>query len=185
MVKSLINKAIIKKCGVIPLFCLIIYSCNDQGSSRMDNYKMNSKDENGINITVSNVYNNIVVDSNEQPDFEIIKKQFVPKAHLGYVRKDTVILRSPSEYFNSMEKTLSDNNVKYLREWEIKARTDVFGNIAQRTSLYAVHFNTTDSLAERGIINFQLVKVNGEWKILSMIWEAEKGNRSVPESYFN
>ncbi len=84
-----------------------------------------------------------------------------------------------------MESMLSKNKPEYLKEWEVKGTTKFFGKIAQRTSLYGVHFNTTDNLAEKGIINFQLVKINDEWKILSMIWESEKKGLLKSDNYFD
>lgn len=135
---------------------------------------MSSKDETEILNTVNNVYNNIIVEPNKNPDFNTIKKQFVERARLGYIKNDSLVLKKPVEYFDNMESMLSKNKPEYLKEWEVKGTTKFFGKIAQRTSLYGVHFNITDSLAEKGIINFQLVKINNEWKILFMIWESEK-----------
>lgn len=147
--------------------------------------KINNSDETEILNTINNVYNNIVIESNKKPDFNTIKEQFDERARLGYIRKDSLILKSPKEYFDNMESMLSKNKPKFLKEWEIQGKTKSFGNIAQRTSLYGVHFNTTDSLAEKGIINFQLIKINNNWKILSMIWESEKNHLLVPENYFD
>ncbi len=166
------------------LFSLITFSCENAIKNEKKDSKTSNKDETEILNTINNVYNNIVVESNKKPDFKVIKEQFVERARLGYINKDSLILKNPIEYFDNMESMLSQNKVEYLKEWEIQGETKLFGNIAQRTSLYGVHFNTSDSLAEKGIINFQLVKTNNRWKILSMIWQAEKKELMVSNNYF-
>ncbi|MBC8770499.1 hypothetical protein H4O18_21065 [Arenibacter sp. BSSL-BM3] len=168
----------------IIIVSLISLSCKNEIKNKEENLKINSKDEAEILNTINNVYNNIVVDSNKKPDYKTIKEQFIEHACLGFISKDSLTLKNPIDYFDNMESMLSENKVEYLKEWEIQGKTRLFGNIAQRTSLYGVHFNTTDSLAEKGIINFQLVKTKNEWKILSMIWESEKGDLLVPDNYF-
>lgn len=171
---------------IIIFVFLIIFSCAPVGlKNKIDESKINNSDETEILNTINNVFNNIVIESNKKPDFNKIKEQFDERARLGYIRKDSLILKSPKEYFDNMEGMLSKNKPKYLKEWEIQGKTKFFGNIAQRTSLYGVHLNTTDSLAEKGIINFQLIKVNNHWKILLMIWESEKNHLLVPENYFD
>lgn len=169
---------------VIILFFSVFFSCADDTKYKKVNQSIYYQEQAKILKTVNNVYDNIIVDSSKSPDFETIKKQFISNARLGYIKNDSLTLKNPDDYFDNMEIMLSENNVEYLKEWEIKGETKLFGNIAQRTSLYGVHFNTTDSLAEKGIINFQLVKIDNEWKILSMIWEAEKSGLSVPDNYF-
>lgn len=174
-----------KKLLAIIIFYSISFSCNDNTKNKNEIQKINNHDQAEILITVNKVYDNIVVESNKQPDFQIIKEQFVSNARLGYIKNDSLILKHPDDYFDNMKIMLSENNVDYLKEWEIQGETKIFGNIAQHTSLYGVHFNTTDSLAEKGIINFQLVKINNEWKILSMIWESQKPSLSIPDNYFD
>ncbi|MFC4720963.1 hypothetical protein ACFO5O_01410 [Geojedonia litorea] len=170
---------------IITFIFFIIFSCAHEAKHKKDDSKMNSTDETEILNTINNVYNNIIVESNKTPDFKTIKEQFVEQARLGYIINDSLILKSPNEYFDTMERMLTQNKPEYLKEWEIKGTTKFFGKIAQRTSLYGVHFNTTDSLTEKGIINFQLVKINNEWKILSMLWESEKKGVLKSDNYFD
>lgn len=147
--------------------------------------KVRTSDEDEILKTINNFYKNIAIDSNNMPDFKTIKEQFVDRARLGYIRKDSLIIKSPVDYFDQMEQMMARNKPKYLKEWEIKGETKLFGDIAQRTSVYGVQFNTTDSLSEKGVINFQLVKLHGHWKILSMIWKSEKNGVVIPENYLD
>lgn len=164
---------------------VVVLSCESHKKNQEENIDLNTKNEIDIKNTINNVYNNIVVESNKKPDFIAIKEQFTSNARLGYLKNDSLILKTPNQYFDNMKDMLTKNEVKYLKEWEIQGETKQFGNIAQRTSLYGVHFNTKDSLAEKGIINFQLVKTKGKWQILSMIWQAENKDLKVSNNYFD
>lgn len=163
----------------------LFIGCNQQKPDAKESLKTPDADEIAILATINTVYDNIHVDSLNQPDFALIKKQFTDSAKMGLVKNDSLIWMSPEDYFNKMKGSLVSNNVRYLKEWEIQGQTHYFGTVAQRTSLYGVHFNRADTIAEKGIINYQLIKVNNEWKILSMIWQAERNGNSVPDNYFD
>ncbi len=142
-----------------------------------------SQEEKAINNVVNKVYSSFKVDSKEQPDFEYIKTLFTPNGTLGFVRNDTLVSYSIDEYLSNMKTGFTKNKISLLKEWEIKGETEYFGNIAHRISTYGVYVNTTDKIAERGIISFQLVKTNGKWLVLSMIWNAENPKLKIPAKY--
>lgn len=120
---------------IIIFISLIIFSCAHETNNKKEDSKISSKDETEILNTVNNVYNNIIIESNKNPDFNTIKKQFVERARLDYIKNDSLVLKKPVEYFNNMESMLSKNKPEYLKEWEVKGTTKFFGKIAQRTSL--------------------------------------------------
>jgi hypothetical protein len=169
---------------LIILITLISLSCQPQKEDKIKGSSQSSPNEKEILNRINKVYNNILVEADKKPNYELIIAQFTPNAQMGFVKNDSLILQTPTQYFASMKEMLANSEVNYLKEWEIEGETKAFGSVAQRTSLYGVHFNTKDSIAEKGIINFQLVKTKGEWKILSMIWQAEKEGLKVSESYF-
>ena len=104
---------------------------------------------------------------------------------MGYVKEDSLILKSPEVYFSGMQGGIDSGIVKLLHEWEIKGETIHFGNVAHHIKTYRVYFGTKDSIAERGVTSFQLVKLNGDWKIQSMIWKAEDENLKIPLRYLD
>ncbi len=136
-----------------------------------------------IQAVVEKTYAGFSVENGKLPDFIQLKSYFMPEARLGFVKNDTLILRPIDEYLAGMKAGLEAGNITRLKEWEIKGRTEHFGDIAHRISTYGVYVNTTDSLAERGIISYQLVKTNGEWRVLSMIWDSETPTLQLPAKY--
>ena len=70
---------------------------------------------------------------------------------------------------------MTNGSLTNFCEREISHSTELFGNIAQRFSLYektgernGEHFET------KGIKTIQFVKVNGKWKMSSVAWSDEK-----------
>ena len=138
-----------------------------------------------INKPVLELYKNLKVENDSTPDFEYIISLFTETAYLGFVKEDSLILKSPKVYFEGMQNGIDSGMIKLLYEWEIKGETEYFGNVAHHISTYGVYFGTKDSIAERGVTSFQLVKLKNQWKIQSMIWKAESNELKIPATYLD
>jgi hypothetical protein len=136
-----------------------------------------------IRKPILDLYQNLKVENENTPNFEYIFSLFTKTGKLGYVKEDSLVLKSPEEYFRGIQGGIDTGSIKLLHEWEIKGKTEHFGNIAHHISTYGVYFGTTDSIAERGVTSFQLVKIKGDWKIQSMIWKTENENLRIPLNY--
>jgi len=161
------------------VFLVVFSSCSEHKSSVLKP----SEEVLQIRKPVVELYQNLKVEDGKAPNFEFIYSLFTETANLGYVKEDNLILKSPQEYFSGMQGGIDSGIVKLLHEWEINGETAHFGDIAHHRSTYGVYFGTTDSIAERGVTSFQLVKLKGDWKIQSMIWKAENVNLRIPENY--
>ena len=138
-----------------------------------------------VQETINGLYASIRIEEGKLPDFEKIYSYFAADAHMGYVSNGKPSLKSPEEYFDGWKNAMLDRKPDLLKEFELEGRTQYFGNIAYHTSLYAAYFNSTDEFADKGIINYQLVKLDDGWKVISMIWQSETDKIRVPDSYFN
>ena len=148
---------------------IIVCSCSE---NKTDN-KNEPIETIQIKKPILELYQNLKVENEDTPNFEYITSLFTNTANLGFVKEDSLILKSPQEYFSGMQGGIDAGMIKLLHEWEINGETEYFGDVAHHISTYAVYFGTTDSIAERGVTSFQLVKLNNKWKIQSMIWKAE------------
>ena len=69
-------------------------------------------------------------------------------------------------------------------EKEIARRAESFGRIAHVFSTYASRRAPADSLPfARGINSFQLVKTAQGWKVMTILWDAEREGNPLPEKY--
>ena len=69
-----------------------------------------------------------------------------------------------------------------FEETESAARTDVFGNVAHRLSVYAKR-GVQDGVAfsGRGMISTQFVRTPAGWRITCMAWDDERPGLAVPD----
>jgi len=68
-------------------------------------------------------------------------------------------------------------------ESEVARRVETFGNIAHVFSTYESRHAPGEKPFARGINSFQLVKDGQAWKVVTILWEAEREGNPIPEKY--
>ncbi len=87
---------------------------------------------------------------------------------------------TPDDY----EKRASANFEKNaFYESEVAHRVETFGNIAHVFSTYESRHAPGEKPFARGINSFQLVKTAGGWKVMTILWDSERGGNPLPEKY--
>jgi hypothetical protein len=72
-------------------------------------------------------------------------------------------------------KLLNGGPLADFEEIETSSSTDIFGNIAQRLSLYRKSgILSGNRFAASGVNQFLLVRVDGDWKIAAVTWDDER-----------
>jgi RimJ/RimL family protein N-acetyltransferase len=109
------------------------------------------------------------------PNVKDIKYIFIPNGILINNTEDAPANYNLDGFIKPREEMLTNGTLTNFCEMEISHSTEIFGNIAQRFSLYEKtgelnnqHFETT------GMKTIQFVKVNGKWKMSSVAWSDEK-----------
>jgi hypothetical protein len=88
------------------------------------------------------------------------------------------------QYISNVRENISKQSVLAVEEKEIFQSTDVFGKVAQRLSTYEVRFKTKDrEMVRNGINLIQLLKVNGQWKVYSLVWDRESDQLKIPAAF--
>lgn len=77
---------------------------------------------------------------------------------------------------------LSDGRLVEFFEEEVSGRTDLFGGVAQRISVYRKS-GVLDGVAfrARGVKTLQFVRTADGWRISAVAWEDERAGLSIPE----
>jgi hypothetical protein len=70
-------------------------------------------------------------------------------------------------------------------ESETARRAEMFGNIAHVFSTYESRRAPGEKPFARGINSFQLVKIGSEWKVMTILWDAEREGNPIPEKYLS
>jgi len=68
-------------------------------------------------------------------------------------------------------------------ESEVSRKLETFGNIAHVFSTYESRRAPGEKPFARGINSFQLVKVGGAWKVMTILWDSERADNPIPEKY--
>ena len=70
-------------------------------------------------------------------------------------------------------------------ENEVAHRVETFGNLAHVFSTYESRHAPGEKPFARGINSFQLVKTASGWKIMTILWDAEREGQPIPSKYLS
>lgn len=137
-----------------------------------------------IESTVLAVYN--VISGPAGPrDWNRFQALFAPGARLISTHHiDNVVtanVMTPVEYATKAKEYFNDHG---FFERPVANRIQQFRDIAHVFSTYeSRHAPSDDKPFVRGINSFQLVKIGGDWKVLTIFWEEEDPAHSIPAEY--
>ena len=137
-----------------------------------------------IKGTVAAVYDVISGPAGEARDWARFKSLFAEGARLITFNAESpsgMVVMTPQGYIDRAGANLEENG---FFEQEIAWRTERFGNMAQVFSTYEGRRAMDDAtpLLE-GINSFQLVRLNGEWKVMTILWQSASDELPLPEMY--
>ena len=159
--------------SIVSIGLITTLACQDKTDFTVEQTPASDTELASIKTTIDGLYANIRVENGQTPEIEDILYYFAPQARMGSVKEGATSLQHATQYFDGWMEAMNKLTPELLKEWEIEGKSQYFGNIAYHTTKYGVYFNTTDSIAEQGIFNYQLVKLGDDWKVISMIWQAE------------
>lgn len=136
-----------------------------------------------VNQAVLDAYQSLHFTEGNDPDYEAIRRIFMEDAVFISFRGDSLDKVNLNEFIAGFQDAVLSGQVRSFQEAELFGRTEGFGKIAHRISTYGTYVNHPDSLVERGINSFQLVKLEEGWKVHSVIWDVEKKGQPIPEWY--
>ncbi|MCH7974139.1 MAG: GNAT family N-acetyltransferase [Bacteroidetes bacterium] len=109
------------------------------------------------------------------PNVKDIKSIFIPEGILVSNTEDTPAIYDLDSFIKPREEILTNGTLTNFCEREISHNTEIFGNVAQRFSLYEKTGELNGEHFEiRGMKTIQFVKVNGKWKMSAAAWSDEK-----------
>ncbi|MBD1366701.1 hypothetical protein IDJ77_23015 [Mucilaginibacter sp. ZT4R22] len=140
-------------------------------------------EDSAITKAVHDAYAAISFKKGEKPRLDEIGNYFIPQAQLINFRTDTADVSTLPQFINLYKQFVSSAHIDEFYEEEAFGKTEQFGRVAHRISTYNTYLNTRDSIAERGVNSFQLIKTPKGWKVSSIIWDVEKKSLPVPDYY--
>ena len=74
-------------------------------------------------------------------------------------------------------------NDKGFQEEQTHAVVHQYGDIAQVFSTYQKHYWDSDQILARGLNSFQMVRRDGQWQVVSIVWDEDYAGGPIPEQY--
>ena len=125
-------------------------------------------DRPGIEAAVLDLYNAISGPAGTR-DWDHLTTLFAPGARLTVVRKNGTGLMTPDEYIARVKPYFEKNG---FFEKPASNHVERFRDIAQVFSVYESRHAATDPEPfARGTNSFQLVRIDGKWRIQSVLWQ--------------
>ena len=147
----------------------------------------NSADVKSIDSILAATYDVISGPAGKKRDWVRFHSLFYPGARLIPVGKragETQLgarILSPDDY---VERSAPFLEKEGFFERGVANKVERFGNIAQVFSTYESRHNSSDAQPfQRGINGFQLVNDGTRWWILTIMWQAETPDTSIPSKY--
>ena len=130
----------------------------------------------GIDQAIRGVYDVISGPPGQKRDFGKMRTLFAPNATLKAIGPKGIHGGSLEDYIRRNAEALEKDG---FTERELGRRVEVWGGLATAWSAY--DGRTADgSFHERGINSIQLVKVDGQWRVASILWQEETPQNPLP-----
>ena len=116
-----------------------------------------------------------------RPALEALHDLCVAQCVIVKATTDGPVLYDLAGFIAPREKLLCSGELVDFHEEEIWDRTDVFGGIGQRLSVYRKSGTLSgDAFVTKGMKSIQLVKTGSDWKISAVAWDDERAGLAIP-----
>jgi len=133
---------------------------------------------------VRDVYGLVSWTDGNTPDWEVVREVFIPEA--------IVVLRYPPNLkvmnvdgflldWLRFENQLAERGVKGFLETVVSAEVTEFGDVAHVHVVYETTIPDTGRPARPGVDLWSLIRVDGRWKVVSVVNELPRDDLPVPE----
>jgi hypothetical protein len=143
-------------------------------------------DTTAIDSLTKDFYKSISFNHAEPPEFAAVKILFFGDGILINNSFRIPITFTVESFIDAVNVKVAEGSIEQFMEREIHSKTEIFGKVAQRVSVY--EFNFADHAAPRlpkGINFIQFICTEGKWRILSMAWFDENENHIIPQEYLH
>ena len=129
-------------------------------------------------------YECICFNPEHYPKFDQLQELFYGDGKLINGNYDQPLEFTVQSYIQAIMHQIDDGNAVFYSQQEISDVTEVFGKTAQRISVYEYSSDPENVQPwKRGVNYIQFIFIDGNWKIVSMLWNDEKEELLIPEAY--
>lgn len=137
-----------------------------------------------INSLINEFYQTLSFEKVEVNKFDRLFKFFTPEALMIGNVGTTPEFSTVKQFVDGAKESWKKFQVTARNEYELCAKTEIFGKIAHRFSTYKIQIIAKGR--ERytsGINTIQLIKQNNRWVITNIAWDGESQTKKIPAKY--
>jgi len=109
------------------------------------------------------------------PNVAGIHELFIPEGTIVKTCGDVPVVYDLAGFIEPRERLLRDGELVEFEEHEVRERTSIMGNVAQRFSAYRKSgILRGEPFEGRGIKTMQFVRASGVWKMSAAAWDDER-----------
>lgn len=115
---------------------------------------------------------------------DALQELFFGDGHLVDASYEQPLEFTLSSFLQAINKQIEEGNASFFVQQEIGDTTHIYGNTAQRLSVYE-YSNTKDASVKwkRGVNLIQYIFLDKRWLISAMIWQDESKDFPIPKEY--
>jgi hypothetical protein len=139
-----------------------------------------------IDFIAEDFYESLSFMDGELPDLDAVRELFIEDGQLFNMSFGKPVTYSIESFIRGLEDQIEEEQLTQFMQRELYSKTEIFGRIAQRISVYeySLAYHEIENLP-RGINYIQFIQVDDIWRITSMAWNDESANFRIPEEYFS
>ena len=128
-------------------------------------------------------YESVCFSTEHYPNVDLLQELFYGDGKLINNNFEPPVDFTVQTFAHAMMGQIEAGNAVYFVQQEIADSTEIFGNMAQRISVFEYSFVKDTPNWKRGVSYIQYICLAGKWLITSVIWTYEKEGLSIPEKY--
>ncbi|RAP22548.1 hypothetical protein C2W64_03536 [Brevibacillus laterosporus] len=137
-----------------------------------------------INELTVAFYRSFTNKGNIKPNVNGIYQLFIPEGLIIKNCDSAPEIYNLQQFIEPREKLLKEGLLVDFEEKELFDKTEIFGNIAHRFSLYKKSGILSGREFEaQGMKTIQFIKTTDGWKISSLAWDDERDGLLIPDKY--
>jgi hypothetical protein len=128
-------------------------------------------------------YQSVCFSTEHYPNIDQLQEIFFGSGKLINNNLDHPVDFTVQTFAHAMMAQIETGDANYFVQQEIADKTEIFGNMAQRISVFEYSFVKDTPNWKRGVSYIQYICINTKWLIISVIWTFEKEGLIIPEKY--
>jgi len=128
-------------------------------------------------------YESVCFSAEHFPNFDQLQDLFYGSGKLINNNFEPPVDFTVQTFSHAIMAQIEAGEADYFVQQEIGDKTEIFGNMAQRISVFEYSFVKDTPNWKRGVSYLQYICLGGKWLIISVIWTFEKEGLVIPEKY--